>query len=133
MAVPSFAFINPLQQKKDGEFDWKQAVFQVANFVAKVAPVVIREAGVAIPVYGNYCGPHHGDPAYAEEPIDAVDGACKKHDRCYEGLYQSCDCDVSLVSELKQVLATNQELSAHAISAGLAMITWFSQAPCRTL
>ena len=44
-------------------------------------------------IYGNYCGPRApGEKqSYSKPPIDAVDGACMAHDRCYDSLgYGKC-------------------------------------------
>src|SRR4029077_14661699 len=60
------------------------------------------EIGVAAPtpgsgglaIYGNYCGPGHGDPTGATPPVDAVDAACRTHDLCYDATnYFNCGCD----------------------------------------
>lgn len=85
-------------------------------------------AANGIPVYGNHCGPGHGDrnaPA-----IDAVDQVCKDHDRCYDDRgYFNCGCDRELIAGMTAAVAS-EGLSAEGRTAGLGTIAYFSSAAC---
>jgi RHS repeat-associated protein len=76
------------------------------------------------PIYGNYCGPGHGDTQYVLEPIDDVDRACMKHDMCYDRRhYLACECDQQLVGDVWLALQTTE--SAEEKAAGSAILTYF--------
>jgi hypothetical protein len=79
-----------------------------------------------LPIYGNWCGPGHGGGF----PIDDLDRACMKHDYCYgrEG-YFDCTCDVQLIQNIKQALASGQ-VKPWGRSMGPAIAAWFSAQPC---
>lgn len=65
-------------------------------FALLAAPAAAQN--IAIPVYGNWCGPNHGGgPA-----IDGIDAACMRHDYCtaQRGFYD-CGCDLAMMSELR--------------------------------
>ncbi len=82
------------------------------------------EAG--IPVYGNWCGPGHG----SGRAIDAVDGACKTHDECYERRgYLDCDCDRNLLVALDQLIGSRR-ITGRARTAAIGIRAYFSAAPC---
>lgn len=108
----------------DAKFDFAKIDFGKA----------ILASGVSIPVHGHYCGPNHGDPGYSLPPIDAVDAACKAHDRCYEedgqGLL-SCACDVALLAALASLTATPDKLDMRSAVAAAAIFGWFSQSDCQ--
>jgi hypothetical protein len=93
----------------------------------------ILASGVSIPVHGHYCGPNHGDADYSLAPIDAVDAACKAHDRCYEQEDQgllSCACDMALLTALASLTATPDKLNMRSAIAAAAIFGWFSQSDC---
>jgi len=81
-------------------------------------------------IYGNYCGPGHGDPKYQTPPIDAVDAACMAHDMCYDKLgYLNCACDRALLDSLRSV-SQDPMLSTAGQVAGFAVYNYFSVTPC---
>ncbi len=60
--------------------------------------------------YGNYCGWTNTDDAYKKEPVDCVDAACKRHDKCLDDTNSKCwkiwrkdvrQCHEQLCSDLK--------------------------------
>jgi hypothetical protein len=114
---------------------WMTDVADWFRYLAKEIPKLVIEQKISVPVYGNYCGPNHGDPTFRQEPIDSVDAVCKRHDRCYDptqnGHYQSCACDAQMVNELARVAWNDAHtLSREALAVGAAMGTWFAQSPC---
>lgn len=82
-----------------------------------------------LPVYGNYCGPGHGDPTGNTPPIDAVDAVCREHDLCY-GLsgYFDCQCDRNLITNMPGAIARTASVSGQI--AGTVIMTYFANAPC---
>jgi hypothetical protein len=81
----------------------------------------------SIPVYGNHCGPGHGDPN--APAVDAVDAACKTHDACYDRRgYFDCQCDRQLIASMPSAIA--QTPSGRGKAAGVGVAAYFSQAPC---
>lgn len=82
-----------------------------------------------LPVYGNYCGPFHGDRDYLAPHVDDVDLVCKMHDKCYdEKGYSNCACDRALILQMPFAIATTPSLAGKA--AGAAAITAFRSLPC---
>jgi hypothetical protein len=78
-----------------------------------------------LPLYGNHCGPFHGDPNVGW--IDRVDEACYWHDRCYEGEgYFDCSCDQTLLNTLRPLRSiwTKQGRAAYVV------YEWFYRQPC---
>ena len=56
-----------------------------------------------VPVYGNWCGPWHG----GGKPIDDLDRACMRHDKCYERRGRhDCSCDAELLGHIDQALSS---------------------------
>ena len=52
-------------------------------------------------IYGNYCGPGN----QGGDPIDGLDAACKKHDKCYhKDGRDNCNCDDSLIADIEEFL-----------------------------
>jgi Phospholipase A2-like domain len=95
------------------------------------------EIGVAGPtpgsgglaIYGNYCGPGHGDPTGATPPVDAVDAACRTHDLCYDATnYFNCGCDRALLYALPGAIASTPSTAGKA--AGAAVAAYFAGSPC---
>ncbi len=84
-----------------------------------------------MPVYGNWCGANHPkDMSLADEPIDLLDQACKKHDFCYENEgYLSCACDNDINQELIQGLNENKYGKSEAVFAR-SFHLYFNGSPC---
>ena len=85
----------------------------------------LTERPRSLPLYGNYCGRGHGDPSYRTPPVDAVDLACREHNRCY-GLLGDYDerCDRRFVEILP--LAISETPSQAGKNAGLLALAYFS-------
>ena len=76
------------------------------------------------PVWGNYCGPGHGDLSSQDEPIDKVDELCMLHDMCYEERgYFNCKCDLELIAALPAAIASEGPAAA---GAGTLILAYFS-------
>ncbi len=87
----------------------------------------LTERPSSLPFYGNYCGPGHGDPTYKTPPVDAVDLACREHNRCYAllGGFDS-RCDRNFVEILPTAIAETP--SQEGKKAGLLALLYFSLA-----
>ena len=87
----------------------------------------ITERPRSLPFYGNYCGRGHGDPTYQTPPVDAVDAACREHNRCY-GLLGDFDegCDRNFAEILPT--AISETPSQAGKNAGLLALAYFSLA-----
>ena len=87
----------------------------------------LTERPSSLPFYGNYCGPGHGDPTYQTSPVDAVDLACREHNRCYAllGDFDS-RCDRRFVELLPTAIAETP--SREGKNAGLLALLYFSLA-----
>ena len=85
----------------------------------------ITERPKSLPLYGNYCGRGHGDPTFKTPPVDAVDLACREHNRCY-GLLGDYDerCDRRFVEILPS--AISETPSQAGKNAGLLALAYFS-------
>jgi hypothetical protein len=85
----------------------------------------LTERPQSLPVYGNYCGRGHGDPTYQTPPVDAVDAACREHNRCYAllGDFDS-RCDRRFVKLLPAAIAETP--SREGKNAGLLALLYFS-------
>ena len=82
---------------------------------------------LSLPVYGNYCGLGHGDPTWKTPPIDAVDLACREHDRCYSLLGDFDNrCDQNFIEILPSAIASTP--SSVGKKAGLLALLYFSLA-----
>ena len=82
---------------------------------------------LTLPVYGNYCGPGHGDTTWRTPPIDAVDLVCREHDRCYSLLGDFNDrCDRNLVELMPTAIADTR--SPLGKQVGLMTMLYFSLA-----
>jgi len=75
-------------------------------------------------VYGNYCGPGHGDPTRKTPPIDDVDACCREHDLCFKPDYGYSDCFCD--KELRDCLEPKRDLSTHKGRAALFMWTYYA-------
>ena len=83
--------------------------------------------GSGLPIYGNFCGPGHGDPN--KTPIDAVDAACMAHDACYDATnYFNCGCDRALILAMPAAIAATPCVSGKV--AGATVMAYFAKAPC---
>lgn len=84
---------------------------------------------MGLPIYGNYCGPGHGDPTGQTPPIDAVDAACRSHDQCYDQRgYFNCGCDRNLIASLPAAIAATPTTQGKA--GGVAVMAYFNAAAC---
>ena len=87
----------------------------------------LTERPSSLPFYGNYCGPGHGDPTYKTPPVDAVDLACREHNRCYALLGGFNNrCDRNFVELLPTAIAETP--SQEGKTAGLLALLYFSLA-----
>lgn len=99
---------------------------ELSNNMKKDANRALYRA--SMPIYGKYCGPGHSGPG---KPIDALDKACQKHDKCYGSRgYFACSCDKALLSDIVKALP---HLSGKALVASVAIRTYFMNAPCNPL
>jgi len=80
---------------------------------------------LSFPIYGNYCGPLHPPKGLNPVPLDGVDSACKKHDKCYDNLgYFNKSCDLQIIEELK---ITNPQSENEKLAQKL-LIFYFQEA-----
>jgi len=101
------------------------AVLLVGSIILGAIAMSITNDGV--PVWGNYCGPGHGDDPQEKPSLDAVDEACKKHDKCYGDNYFGCDCDLQLLADLPGAIAEEAAKgNTAAVAAGEAILAYFS-------
>lgn len=135
LIVMAFLLVAPVYSQEPAESapsGWGAVIKKAASRIPEIIDALV-ENGVSIPVYGNYCGPHHGDPTYSTEPIDAVDEACMYHDMCYDpnvgGRYLCCRCDTELIENFENALLSSS-LSYRAKAVALAGIGWFAQSSC---
>lgn len=85
---------------------------------------------LGIPIYGNYCGPGHGDKTGCSPADDNVDATCCRHDVCYDQRhYFDCGCDCDLVRSMPDAIANTSSVAGKA--AGTAAMAFFSVSPCR--
>jgi hypothetical protein len=86
-------------------------------------------SGSGLPIYGNYCGPGHGNPTGLTPPVDAVDAVCRAHDLCYAGTNMfNCGCDRALITSMPAaILATPCPTGK---TAGAAAMAYFASSPC---
>lgn len=82
------------------------------------------------PVHGLYCGNGNRDPSYFAAAIDALDEACKRHDRCWENKGRlSCTCDKALSSEAA-ALTVRFDLPGSVREKAALVAAFFLQTPC---
>jgi hypothetical protein len=82
------------------------------------------EAGTALPVHGNWCGPNHGGGAV----LDPLDAACRRHDICFESTRNfDCGCDLHFMDELRRRPWPSQALylKARAVYEAIALVPCF--------
>jgi hypothetical protein len=81
----------------------------------------------SIPIYGNWCGPGFGGPG---SPIDAVDQACCRHDKCFDANgFDDCKCNRDLIARLPAAIA-NPNVPASGKAAGAGILAALQLAPC---
>ena len=82
--------------------------------------------------YGNWCGTGHPDnPSDNPNPIDAVDAACKEHDRAYQdGI--SGEADAKLIKTLADHIDSGK-LEDKQLLAAFAIITYMTGQQAVTL
>lgn len=81
------------------------------------------------PFHGNYCGINRKGDGYKKKPVDALDEACRRHDRCYDMWGRAtCSCDKRLAADALKVAPTLKTSKAreNAVATG----TLFLTAPC---
>ncbi len=79
------------------------------------------EAGTALPVHGNWCGPNHGGGAV----LDPLDAACRRHDICIKGTRTfDCGCDLQFMDELRRRSWPSQALyrKGRAVYEAIALV-----------
>lgn len=79
----------------------------------------------ALDRYGNWCGGGHSGPG---APIDALDAACMRHDKCWasRGMY-ACSCNREFTAELSRIMGS---LGFRAKAYAAAAFVAFNAAPC---
>ncbi|MGD9682778.1 MAG: hypothetical protein AB7W16_16430 [Candidatus Obscuribacterales bacterium] len=94
---------------------------------ASVRSMSPSAAEMGVPVYGHWCGPGYG----AGEPVDDLDAACMRHDKCYgDNGYFNCQCDKKLVSEIDQALGSGR-VKPFGRVMGPVIRSYFKIAPCK--
>ena len=79
------------------------------------------EAGTALPVHGNWCGPKHGGGAV----LDPLDAACRRHDICIKATrIFDCGCDLQFMDELRRRSWPSQALyrKGRAVYEAIALV-----------
>jgi hypothetical protein len=106
----------------------------VAERQMSAAPLLTSSLG--FPIYGNYCGPGHGDPTGSVAPVDRVDNVCRAHDLCYKNagtppgtLFGPCNCDRDLINNMPAAI-NHPNTGQQGKNAGTLVRNYFSQAPC---
>ena len=82
------------------------------------------EAGTALPVHGNWCGPSHGGGAV----LDPLDAACRRHDICFDNTRTfDCGCDLEFMDELRRRSWPSQALylKGRAVYEAIAVVPCF--------
>ncbi|MBP2005708.1 phospholipase [Halobacillus andaensis] len=59
----------------------------------------------------NWCGPGFSGPG---RPINAVDAACKAHDKCYLTYRDYCACDQAFIRRLEELQTPYSREGRHA-------------------
>ena len=87
-----------------------------------------RETAKHIGDYGHYCGPDNF--SNDKKPVDAVDAACQKHDKCLEKHGHTCSCDLDFIHGLQNAV-TNKHVSSDGKAYALAALGVFQFKPCK--
>ena len=65
---------------------------------------IAQKTELSFPIYGNYCGPLFPPKGMNPIALDAVDLACKNHDKCYDDFgYFNKNCDLQIMKDLKLI------------------------------
>lgn len=75
------------------------------------------------PVWGNWCGPLHSGPG---APVDLLDRACMRHDKCYSWGGGNCSCDKALIANIDkdfERMAADAQRVAKIIRAAFVLKT----------
>jgi hypothetical protein len=82
------------------------------------------------PFHGNYCGYGNTDATYGKSAVDELDGACKRHDQCWDRRARfSCTCNIALTAEATAISVSGVVPSSVREKAGL-VAAFFKDAPC---
>ena len=123
MSLPGFTAEASLRGKTEFYLLKNSGAQEIASAARDITPQL------SLPIYGNYCGPGHGDPTGATPPIDAVDAACRAHDRCYASRgYFDCQCDRNLIASMRGAIASTSTTAGKL--AGTAVMTYFANTFC---
>ena len=84
-----------------------------------------------LPKYGNWCGPNHPvNIDSAEDPIDKLDAACRRHDMCYAANgYLACECDATFREEVEAGLL-NDAFEGNERHFARTFRAYFHGSPC---
>jgi hypothetical protein len=87
------------------------------------------------PLYGNYCGLQNStctDVSFRKAPVDDLDAACQRHDKCWcRSGQMDCACDKALLESARQLLQRSRaSLPAQTAAMATAVAAYFSVAPC---
>jgi hypothetical protein len=77
------------------------------KFWKQVSRGNMSSTGKGVKLWGNYCGPSHGDPTFQTPARDPLDAACKKHDQCYTGAVftnDNCMCNQQFLNRIMPFL-----------------------------
>lgn len=79
-------------------------------------------------VHGNYCGYNKNGNGGTQQPVDALDSACKAHDECYgtHG-FMSCGCDNQLIKAARPL----RKVSGKPGKQAKKIVAFFRLLPCR--
>jgi hypothetical protein len=108
--------------------------FAVSVDERQMSAAPLLTSSVGLPIYGNYCGPGHGDPTGSVAPVDRVDAVCRAHDLCYKnagtsGILGPCSCDRALIADMPAAI-NHPNTSQQGKAAGALIQSYFSQARC---
>lgn len=102
-----------------------RSINQFSNAMQVDPNKATRQARLALPIWGNWCGPGHSGPA---APIDILDAQCKKHDLCYGSRgYFACSCDSALIAN---IYANYSSMSSSAKIRAAAIVVYFTNVLC---
>jgi hypothetical protein len=96
----------------------------------KAQCIAVRASHRDQPFHGHYCGYGNTDPTYATPEMDALDGACKRHDKCWGRRGSlSCSCDKTLAAEAAALLL-RKNTSTEVKEQAAIVSSFFASAPC---
>lgn len=94
---------------------------------AKSTACAVQALHKNAPFHGNYCGYGNKSRRYRKKPVDELDAACMRHDKCYDKLYPfACPCDKALALEAKSIMENPATDNAVREKAAL-VATFYSQ------